>query len=120
MSNFNDPAQWQEYLAEFSQRNQARPARFERFADNEVAEEEQLTLLESVTVQMRGEGAPRLTVTRRDHTASDQHKLTDTIAHVRAISPEFDQDGSEFGLKVADERNVMVVLRLRSRMDGDS
>ena len=120
MANFNDPAQWEDYLTEFVARNQARPSRFERFAEGEAAEEQQLALLESITVEEQGNNAPRIVISRRDTTSPDQRLLTDAIAHVRSISPQLDQDGSEFGLRIEDEDNVVTILRLQSTLDGDS
>ena len=120
MSDFHDRDKWEKYLADFSQRNKSRPARFERFEEGEVAEEEQLTLLESITVQRGGPNAPRVVITRRDQTAADQHTLTDSIANVNAISPQLDQDGSEFGIRFEDDAGVTTILRLQSMLDGDS
>ena len=71
MSDFHDRDKWEKYLADFSQRNKSRPARLERFEEGEVAEEEQLTLLESITVQRDGPNArhhaPRSNRSRSAH-----------------------------------------------------
>lgn len=120
MSDFNDREQWKDFLAEFSQRNWSRPARLEQFGRGEVTEEDQLSLLEAVTVELHGPDSPRIVITRRDQTSSDKHKLTDTVTHVRNISPQLDQDGSETGLKIEGENNLATILRLQSLLDGDS
>jgi len=120
MSNYNDRTQWADFLAEFSSRNRSRRARFEHFEWRGVHEEDQEARLENITVDFEGEDAPRVVITRIDASTAEPRTLTTTIPRVKRISPQFDIDNSEAGLKIEDEQNILTLLRMESRVDGVS
>ena len=120
MNNYNDRTQWADFLAEFSARNRSRRARFEHFEWRGVHEEDQEAHLENISVGFDGEDAPRVVITRTDTSTAEPRTLTTTIPRVKRISPQFDVDNSEAGLKIEDEQNTLTVLRMESRVDGVS
>jgi len=120
MDNYNDRAQWADFLAGFSARNRSRRARFEHFELRNVMEEDQEAHLEDITVDFDGDDAPRVTVRRTDTSTAEPSTLTTTIPRVKRISPQFDVDNSETGLRIEDEQNILTVLRMESRVDGVS
>jgi len=120
MTDYLDPAEWGDLLAGFSSRNRFRRARFETFGRGGVVEEEQESHLENIAVDLSGDDAPRLIVTRLDNSTARPTELVTSIPRVRRISPQLDVDASEDGLEIEDIDGVLSVLRLESRVDGAS
>lgn len=120
MNYQNDQTKWPDFLAEFSRRNRGRRARFERFDGRGVAEEQEEARLENITVEMIGNDAPRIIVTRHDISTTSPSEWVTTIPQVQRISPQLDIVNSEAGLEIEDRHAVLVLLRLESLVDGAS
>ena len=111
---------WEDFLKQFTARNKNRRARFNVFfASGETVEEAEEGHLESVSLNKNG-AESQVVVKRSDQTTDDQETMTDTIENVRAISVQYDTDGSEDILEITDAKNTLLSLRFESKVDGAS
>lgn len=116
MSKSIGPANWKSFLADFSDRNRERRARFELFHhDGAVREEEQEAHFESVSV----EGGV-VTVKRIDRGGREPKEITINLPNIHGISVQYDTDGSEDTLEFTNQNGDMTVLHFESKVDGDS
>ena len=106
------PDQWNEYLADFSTRNQGRRARFEAFSRDGVAEEDEEAVFQSVSIS-----GDRVTVGRA---VSDGPAITDEITGVHGIAVQLDSDGSDNTMEFMDTNGDLTVLHFESMVDGES
>lgn len=114
-----EPDNWEEFLREFSSRNNNRRARFEVFRRGQVEEEGREARLEDIRLKREGQRA-HIEVIRIDRGDQTADKLRDTITNIRGISVQFDTDGSEDALEITDDENSLISLRFESRVDGVS
>lgn len=107
-----DPAEWNKFLAEFSDRNRGRRVRFEEFSLRGVAEEDEEGAFENISID---KGLAE--VERRTAAGSS---VTDHIDDVRGISVQYDSDGSENTMEFMDTNGDLTVMHFESLVDGDS
>jgi hypothetical protein len=116
MSKQIDPQNWQSFLAEFSERNRGRRARFELFHHaGDVREEEQEAHFESASVDGRV-----VTIKRIDTSGRARKELTLDIHDTHGIAVQYDTDDSEDTLEFTNHNGDMTVLHFESKVDGDS
>ncbi len=114
------PENWEEFLQEFSDRNNNRRARFDVFRrDGTVEEEGAEAHLEDVRLIADGD-TKNVEIIRIDRTEINAEKTTDTVTNVRGIAVQYDVDGSEDALEITDDRNTLIMLRMESKVDGAS
>lgn len=114
------PNEWEKFLAEFSQRNRERRARFNVFfSSGETVEEAEEGHLENVSLDKSG-NRTRVTITRADRSEEAEKPMTDTIENVRGVGVQYEVDGSENILEITDDKNTLLSLRFESKLDGDS
>ena len=111
-----DPATWPEFLAEFSNRNRGRRARFELFRrDGEIAEEGQEGYFESANLN------GRVVTVKRSYTEHGETKtMLDELHDTHGIEVQYDTDESEDTVEFMDHKGDMTVLHFESKVDGDS
>jgi hypothetical protein len=115
-----EPANWKEFLQEFSSRNYNRRARFDIFRINgKVQEEGREAHLEDVSLKMDGD-TRNIEVIRIDRSNANADKIKDTIASVVGVAVQYDTDRSEDALEITDNENSLISLRLESKVDGAS
>ncbi|MGD9563545.1 MAG: hypothetical protein AB7F88_16120 [Pyrinomonadaceae bacterium] len=107
-----DPAEWDAFLSEFSDRNAGRRARFEAFTEDGVAEEDEEGSFQSVSID-----AHVITV---DRVTANGEPIEDTVEDVRGIAVQLDSDESENTLELADSNGDVTVLHFESMVDGES
>ncbi len=114
-----EPSKWEDFLQEFSQRNNNRRARFEVFRGGNVEEENQEAHLEEVSLKRDGNktNVEFIRINRADQNAD---KIRNEVTNVRGISVQYDVDGSEDVLEITDNENSLISLRLESKIDGNS
>lgn len=112
------PEKWEQFLEEFSTRNNNRRARFQIFRGRNVENEPQESHLEEIS--LKDGDSNTVVITRIDRTKGDGKKIHDTITHVVGISVQYDTDGSEDALEITDKENELISLRMESRVDGAS
>jgi hypothetical protein len=109
------PDEWNEYLADFSTRNNGRRARFEAFSRGSVAEEDEEAVFDSVAI------ANSLVTVKRIVTADDVNApITDEIPGVHGIAVQLDSDGSDNTMEFMDTNGDLIVLHFESMVDGES
>lgn len=109
------PDEWNEYLADFSSRNQGRRARFEAFSHDGVAEEDEEAVFESVAI-----ADSRVTINRTVRADDKNAPITDILAGVHGISVQLDSDGSDNTMEFMDTNGDLTVLHFESMVDGES
>ena len=116
MSKSIDPAEWSEFLSEFSERNRGRRARFELFSrGGDVGEEEQEGVFESASI-----AKSVVTIMRTDNTEGKNESMADEIPNIHGIAVQYDSDNSENTIELTNDKGDMTVLHFESRVDGDS
>jgi hypothetical protein len=111
-----DPATWPKFLADFSERNRGRRARFELFRrDGEIAEEEREGHFEGVTIDGRV-----VTIKRIYERLGEGRTMVDDLHDTHGIEVQYDTDGSEDTIEFMDHKGDMTVLHFESLVDGDS
>lgn len=109
------PDEWNEFLADFSVRNNGRRARFEAFSRRGVAEEDEEAAFDAIGIER-----DVVTVTRLNRSTASESKITDEVIGVHGISVQYDTDNSENTLEFMDTNGDMTVLHFESLVDGDS
>ena len=115
-----DKTEWVKFLADFSRRNRLRRARLEYFDHQQAVEESQETQLERIAVDLIGEKAPLVIITRLDYSTMEPEIIVNTIPHVQRVGSQLDIDNSESGLEVEGKDRVLTILRMESLVDGAS
>ena len=106
------PDQWNEYLADFSTRNQGRRARFEAFSQGSVAEEDEEAVFQSVSIS-----GDKVTVGRA---VTGGSTISDEVTGVHGIAVQLDSDGSDNTMEFMDTNGDLTVLHFESMVDGES
>lgn len=107
-----EAADWNSFLAAFSDRNAGRRARFEAFTADGVAEEDEEASFQSVSVENG-----LVTV---DRVTSRGEAIADRIENVRGIAVQLDSDDSENTMEFMDSAGDLTVLHFESMVDGES
>jgi hypothetical protein len=110
-----EPANWNEFLADFSGRNRGRRARFELFTDGSVREEDEEAVFERIAVDK-----DLVTVTRMNRSTAKPSEIGAEVTGVQGIAVQYDTDDSENTLQFTDARGNMTVLHFESMIDGES
>jgi hypothetical protein len=106
------PDEWNEYLADFSTRNQGRRARFEAFSRGSVREEDEEAVFQNVSIS-----GDKVTIGRA---VSGGSGISDEISGVRGIAVQLDSDGSDNTMEFMDINGDLTVLHFESMVDGES
>jgi len=106
------PDEWNEYLADFSTRNQGRRARFEAFSRGSVVEEDEEAVFQTVSIS-----GDKVTVGRA---ISGGSTISDEITGVHGIAVQLDSDGSDNTMEFMDTNGDLTVLHFESMVDGES
>src|SRR5687768_10024206 len=115
-----EPADWEEFLSGFAERNNNRRARFDVYrSDGTTEDESEEAHLEDVRLKADG-NSRTVEIIRIDRSHRNTGKTHDTITNVRGVSVQYDTDGSEDALEITDDENTLVSLRFESRVDGAS
>ncbi|HQU91790.1 MAG TPA: hypothetical protein PLK77_05800 [Pyrinomonadaceae bacterium] len=109
------PDEWNEYLADFSTRNNGRRARFEAFSRGSVREEDEEAVFQTVSIS-----GDKVTVGRVVRSASGDSAIADEITGVHGIAIQLDSDGSDNTMEFMDTNGDLTVLHFESMVDGES
>ncbi len=111
-----EPSKWQEFLADFSERNRGRRARFEIFGrTGDFAEEDQEGHFQLVSVD-----GQTVTIDRTYEKRGREETMSDKLENVRGIAVQYDTDNSEDMIEFADARGNLTALHFESNVDGSS
>lgn len=110
-----EPAEWSDFLSEFSERNRGRRARFELFRrDGEVAEESQEGYFEQIGIEK-----DVVTIERKYKDHTEDKVMSDAIPNIHGIAVQYDIDNSENMLEFTNDKGDMTVLHFESMIDGE-
>ena len=117
MSGFIEQDRWQEFLDDFSKRNQLRATRLEVVGEEIGSEEEEELLpLIGVSFESKGTAAGSVVVILGGETAQDQRHIERRIENVQRIAPLVGETtGLEAGLGFEDadgERTLLLLEQL--------
>ncbi len=111
MQGLIDRQQWNNFLKDFNKRNALRASRLEILGDEIGAQEEERHLpLSGVSLEEKGDGAPRVEISLGGETAKDERHITHTMSHVRSIMTKVGVDLREEALLIADEEGNKTIL----------
>jgi hypothetical protein len=115
-----EPANWEEFLRDFADRNNNRRARFDVYrSDGTTEDESEEAHLEDVRVKTEG-NSKTVEIIRLDRSHRNTGKTEDVITNVRGVAVQYDTDGSEDALEITDDENTLISLRFESKVDGAS
>jgi hypothetical protein len=110
MTGFIDRSQWENFLDEFSKRNQLRPTRLEVVgSDIGAQEQEALLLFAGVSVDSKTDSGS-IEIALGGETAADERQLTHRISNVERIAPLIGITGVEDGLAIEARDGVKTLL----------
>ena len=111
-----EPSAWNEFLADFSERNNGRRARFELFGQGgSVKEESQEGHFEKASLTGR-----TVTIVRTYESHGMTKTMTDEIKDTHGIQIQHDAEGGEETLEFMNHNGDKTVLRFESLIDGAS
>lgn len=114
-----EPKDWEQFLEEFSTRNNNRRARFQVFQGGNSEEEKTELFFEEAILRNENQ-TKTIIVTRIDRSAVNAEKSHQKITDVIGVAVQYDVDGSEAALEITDKENELIMLRFESRVDGVS
>jgi len=109
MAGFIDRSEWQNFLDEFSKRNQLRPTRLEIVGDTGAQEQEAFLPFVGVTLDTK-DSAGSIDIALGGETAGDDRQLTHHISNVERIAPLIGVTGLEDGLGIESRDGVKTLL----------
>jgi hypothetical protein len=110
MTGFIDRSQWENFLDEFSKRNQLRPTRLEVVgSDIGAQDQEALLLFAGVSVDSKTDSGS-IEIALGGETAADERQLTHRISNVERIAPLIGITGVEDGLAIEARDGVKTLL----------
>ena len=113
MNSEIEQSRWNEYLNEFSRRNELRPARLEIIGEEIGAQEGGQHLpLAGISYESKGSEAGDVVVTFAGQTAADSRHLTHRVNAARRITPVIGENELEEALEIesADGERVILVF----------
>ena len=115
-----EPANWEEFLRDFADRNNNRRVRFDVFRrDGTTEEESSEEHLEDIRLKTDG-NSRSVEVIRVDRGKANARKTHNEITNVKGIAVQYDTDGSEDALEITDDENTLISLHFESKVDGVS
>ena len=111
-----EPDKWPAFLADFSERNRGRRARFEIFErTGDFVEEAQGGHFQNISIDGHA-----VSVERTYEKHGREETMTDKFENVRGISIQYDTDNSEDMLELSDAKGNLTALHFESKVDGSS
>jgi len=118
MTGFIDRSVWREFLQEFSERNQSRPARLEVYG-GAVEIQEGKTYLPLLGVSYDPDAPERgsVEISFGGESSRDAEPVTHRVEHVERITPLVGTKMLEEGLGMEDEEGSKILLRFESLLE---
>jgi len=102
---------WAGFVKEFDKRNELRATRLEIVGGELGAqEEEELLPLLGISLEEKGNDAPKIEISLGGETAKEGRHLTHTIPRVRSIMTKMGDDLREEALMIEDEGGTRTIL----------
>jgi len=106
---------WDRFIKEFNHRNELRATRVEIVgAEIGAQEEEELLPFVGISVENKGQDAPRVEITLGGETAKEERHLTHMIGRVKSIMTKMGPDLREEALMIEDEEGTKTILHFET------
>lgn len=103
--------QWESFVKEFNRRNGMRATRVEVVgSDIGAQEEEHLLPFTGISLEEKGQDAPRIEISLGGETSKDERHLTHMVSRVRSIMRKMGTDLREEALLLEDEEGTKTIL----------
>ncbi len=103
--------QWESFVKEFNRRNGMRATRVEVVGgDIGAQEEERLLPFTGISLEEKGQDAPRIEISLGGETSKDERHLTHMVSRVRSIMRKIGTDLREEALLLEDEEGTKTIL----------
>ena len=106
--------QWATFFIDFSKRNKSRATRLEIFSDLGAQEAERNLPLNGISLEEKGNDAPRIEIMLGGDSPDDDRHLTHVIARATHIFPKVGADGIDEALEIEDANGVKSLLSFES------
>ena len=107
--------QWESFVREFNRRNGMRATRVEVVGgDIGAQEEENLLPFTGISLEEKGQDAPRIEISLGGETSKDERHLTHMVSRVRSIMRKIGTDLREEALLLEDEEGTKTILHFEA------
>ena len=107
--------QWESFVKEFDRRNSMRATRVEVVGgDIGAQEEERLLPFTGISLEEKGQDAPRIEISLGGETSKDERHLTHMVSRVRSIMRKIGTDLREEALLLEDEEGTKTILHFEA------
>lgn len=106
--------QWTTFFDEFSKRNLLRPTQIEVFGELGAQEAEQHLPFNGISVDEKGNGAPRIEIFLGDVPPGELRHLTHVVTQAVTVFLKDGADGQNEALEIADVDGAKTLLRFES------
>jgi len=107
--------QWKSFVREFNRRNGMRATRVEVVGgDIGAQEEENLLPFTGISLEEKGQDAPRIEISLGGETSKDERHLTHMVSRVRSIMRKIGTDLREEALLLEDEEGTKTILHFEA------
>jgi hypothetical protein len=115
MGDVIEREEWESFIKDFNHRNELRATRIEVMsADLGDQEEEELLPFTGLSLEEKGEDAPRIEISLGGETAKEERHLTHMISHVKSIMRKTGVDLREEALMIEDEDGTKTILHFET------
>jgi len=115
MNEVIERKEWDDFINEFNRRNELRPTRLEVVSGEIGAqEEEELLPLTGISLETKGDDAPRIEIALGGETAKEERHMTHMIGRVRSIMIKMGADLREEALLIEDEEGTKTILHFET------
>ena len=115
MQDVIERQEWDDFVKEFNNRNELRATRIEVVSgDLGVQEEEELLPFTGLSLEEKGQDAPKIEISLGGETAKEERHLTHMISRVRSIMRKIGVDLREEALMIEDEDGTKTILHFEN------
>jgi hypothetical protein len=115
MGDVIEREEWESFIKEFNRRNELRATRIEVMsAELGDQEEEGLLPFTGLSLEKKGEDAPRIEISLGGETAKEERHLTHMISRVKSIMRKIGVDLREEALMIEDEEGTKTILHFQT------
>jgi hypothetical protein len=115
MQDVIERQEWDDFVKEFNRRNELRATRIEVVsAELGAQEEEELLPFTGLSLEEKGQDAPKIEISLGGESAKEERHLTHMISRVRSIMRKIGVDLREDALMIEDENGTKTILHFET------
>jgi len=118
MKDMLEKGLWAAYFEQFNKRNKARPTWLQVFGEMGAQSEEQGLPLAGISLEDKGDNAPRIQIMLGGTSTTQQGHLTHMMSNIERIVPQLGADGREEAIEFVDKQGQtsLLIFKHRARM----